>query len=175
MAITQDMSHMKTKENPATIVFRTEWSNGYKYDKEDAYLYQNRVSISYRYGTLTGWHLTVCGYEIMGFEDFGNLNIHLVADILNQIEQLGIDAFLANYKAKVEEYRLLLKQEERETMDKLSLHEDDNLKKTLANTRNKLSQMLVLIFMLSLHIPCGIDNTQYENAYQAIVAQYNLK
>lgn len=160
-------SQQKLSQDPMTLIAYTSCSADY--DKKNSTLYGGRVNVS---GTAGEWHISVCGIKIDSFYNRG-YGAQQIADFLNQIEQLGIDAFLSNYKSKVEEHRLLLKQEEQDLMNKISIHEDAYLLQRLSVIRGLLKSMLTIIFILSLHVPAGLDNAQYENAYQSIIYTIN--
>lgn len=159
-------SQKKLSQDPMTLIAKTSLS---RYNKENSTLYGGRVKVSL---DVYKWHISVCGIEIDTFY-YNGYGAQQIADFLNQIEQLGIDAFLSNYKSKVEEHRLLLKQEEQDLMNKISTHEDEDLLKRLSFIRGLLESMLTIIFFLSLHVPTGLDNAQYEEAYQSIIYTIN--
>ena len=84
---------------------------------------------------------------------------------LNQIEQLGVDTFLENYKAAV-----IVQKEELSIMcDKLAAelqdHEDEEKGKMLNRMRAKIETLIGLLFLLTVNMNAGLDNHQYIDAY----------
>lgn len=94
---------------------------------------------------------------------------------LNQIEQLGVDTFLANYKAAI-----IAEKEELSAMcDKLAaelqLRENEEKEKTLSRLRSKIENLIGLLFLLTINMNAGLDNQAYIDAYaesENVISQY---
>ena len=94
---------------------------------------------------------------------------------LNQIEQLGVDTFLANYKAAI-----IAEKEELSAMcDKLAaelqLRENEEKEKTLSRLRRKIEDLIGLLFLLTINMNAGLDNQTYIDAYaesENVICQY---
>ena len=94
---------------------------------------------------------------------------------LNQIEQLGVDTFLANYKAAI-----IAEKEELSAMcDKLAaelqLRENEEKEKTLSRLRSKIEKLIGLLFLLTINMNAGLDNQAYIDAYaesENVISQY---
>ena len=93
---------------------------------------------------------------------------------LNQIEQLGVDTFLANKAAIIAE-----KEELSAMCDKLAaelqLRENEEKEKTLSRLRSKIEDLIGLLFLLTINMNAGLDNQAYIDAYaesENVISQY---
>ena len=145
-------------------------------DKEDEF-YENPDVISNEYGmfSLYGERVTgsVDGYRspisliqinIDGFYiETGNSDARVVA-YLNQIEQLGVDTFLENYKnavAKRKEYILGMCDK---LVSELQVEDDEDKRKMLNKLRYELNKLVGLLFLLMVSMNAGLDNQTYIDA-----------
>ena len=127
--------------------------------------------------------LTIDGTEICRIVCYENPNtiyktyrvdrclfFEVVAAYLNQIEHLGVDAFLSNYKAQLQ----ALKNEVADLLEKLELEQTVNYDKTkvsiLNNLRVFLQDLSLLAFTLFSSMNAGLENQVYINAYDAAVS-----
>lgn len=135
-------------------------------------LYGGRVYI-YGYGSC----IDIDGISIKYFNgsdcsSTDSLSIDIICAYLNQIENLGVDTFLENYKKSL----MVLKQELITMSEKyeqeLAASEDDNKKKILEKIRAKIRNIVCLIFVLSINLNAGLDNHQYIDAYEEVASTY---
>lgn len=107
------------------------------------------------------------------------LTVQKVTAYLNQIEQLGIDTFLENYKttlenfkadimALCEKYESLLKEEEPNSGSA------NTYKDFLDRARACLTILTIILFSLACNMKTGLDNHVYEDAYNEVLAEYNV-
>lgn len=107
------------------------------------------------------------------------LTVQKVTAYLNQIEQLGIDTFLENYKttlenfkadimALCEKYESLLKEEEPNS------ESADTYKDFLDRARACLTILTIMLFSLACNMRTGLDNHVYEDAYNEVLAEYDV-
>lgn len=107
------------------------------------------------------------------------LTVQKVTAYLNQIEQLGIDTFLENYKttlenfkadimALCEKYESLLKEEEPNS------ESADTYKDFLNRARACLTILTIILFSLACNMKTGLDNHVYEDAYNEVLAEYDV-
>lgn len=107
------------------------------------------------------------------------LTVQKVTAYLNQIEQLGIDTFLENYKttlenfkadimALCEKYESLLKEEEPNS------ESADTYKDFLDRARACLTILTIMLFSLACNMKTGLDNHVYEDAYNEVLAEYDV-
>ena len=144
-------------------------------ESDSAILFGGRVDVS----CYQGWHLSVDGIKIKGLEYttdypyFGNSFQNVVA-CLNQMQQLGVDTFLANYKLSLEK----TKEELTVICDKLegelSVQENEEKAKLLAKLRGVIIEMIVILFALMVDVNIGLDNHNYVDAYNKIVNEYSV-
>ena len=99
-------------------------------------------------------------------EETRRLSISEIVSFLNQIENLGVDAFLENYKNQLK----VLKQNIEEI---LKYQEPNDQKKYLIESLQRLRALVVvLLFSLSINMNAGLTNQHYTNAYETIINTY---
>ncbi len=154
------------------------------------YLYGERVRVSL-FSDGSGC-LTIDGIEIKRFyspytsdetcaviEVTASLGAQKVTAYLNQIEQLGIDTFLENYKTTLENfkadimvlcemYESLLKEEEPNS------ESADTYKDFLDRARSCLTILTIILFSLACNMKTGLDNHVYEDAYNEVLVEYDV-
>lgn len=173
----------KVKTNDSIIV-----SVDSPYDSDSRLLYGGRVKV---YLERHECNLTVDGVEIKGFDNKSSnescamiyvtddLTTQKVTAYLNQIEQLGIDTFLENYKttlenfkadimALCEKYESLLKEEEPNSGSA------NTYKDFLDRARSCLTILTIILFSLACNMKTGLDNHVYEDAYNEVLAEYDV-
>lgn len=139
-------------------------------------LYGGRVKIEreeswYGSSLQSKFQLFIDGFEITKKEYI----LDKITAYLNQIEQLGVDTFLANYKAAI-----IAEKEELSAMcDKLAaelqLRENEEKEKTLSRLRSKIEDLIGLLFLLTINMNAGLDNQAYIDAYaesENVISQY---
>lgn len=154
------------------------------------YLYGGRVRVFlFSDGSC---YLAIDGIEIKRFyspdtsdetcaviEVTASLGAQKVTAYLNQIEQLGIDTFLENYKtaleaskadimALCEKYESLLKEEEPNSGSA------NTYKDFLDRARACLTILTIILFSLACNMKTGLDNHVYEDAYNEVLAEYDV-
>lgn len=161
------------------------------YGDSSKLLYGGRVEVSLSYIGSRVCKLTIDGVEIksidyeylkgtcavIGVKD--ELTMQKVTAYLNQIEQLGIDTFLENYKTALEtfkadimvlceKYESLLKEEEPD------YESADTYKRFLDRARACLTILTIILFSLACNMKTGLDNHVYEDAYNEVLAEYDV-
>lgn len=143
-------------------------------------LYGGRVKIE-REESLYGsshqsiFQLFIDGFEITKREYVRSEILDKITAYLNQIEQLGVDTFLANYKAAI-----IAEKEELSAMcDKLAaelqLRENEEKEEKLSRLRSKIEDLIGLLFLLTINMNAGLDNQAYIDAYaesENVISQY---
>ena len=151
-------------------------------------LYDGRVKVSLLNAI---FHIAIDGIEVNAFgytSSYNNqagiyqtdhLSVQKVTAYLNQIEQLGIDTFLENYKTALEtfkadimvlceKYESLLKEEEPNSGSA------NTYKDFLDRARACLTILTIMIFSLACNMKTGLDNHVYEDAYNEVLAEYDV-
>lgn len=154
-------------------------------------LYGGRVIVDFPRYDGSKFTLTIDGVEIKNlYYEYLNgtcavirvtneLTVQKVTAYLNQIEQLGIDTFLENYKttlenfkadimALCEKYESLLKEEEPNS------ESADTYKDFLNRARACLTILTIILFSLACNMKTGLDNHVYEDAYNEVLAEYDV-
>lgn len=139
-------------------------------------LYGGRVKIEreeswYGSSLQSKFQLFIDGFEITKKEYI----LDKITAYLNQIEQLGVDTFLANYKAAI-----IAEKEELSAMcDKLAaelqLRENEEKEEKLSRLRSKIEDLIGLLFLLTINMNAGLDNQAYIDAYaesENVISQY---
>ena len=91
---------------------------------------------------------------------------------LNQIENLGVDTFLNNYKRMLCEYKKDLEKQSLQLSQDLSIHEDEKQRSLHNSIKTLLHIITGLLFTVSIHLSVGIDNHTYEEIYSNILNQF---
>ena len=151
-------------------------------------LYGGRVKVSLLNAI---FHIAIDGIEVkafgytssynnqVGIYQTDNLSVQKVTAYLNQIEQLGIDTFLENYKTALEtfkadilvlceKYESLLKEEEPNSGSA------NTYKDFLDRARACLTILTIILFSLACNMKTGLDNHVYEDAYNEVLAEYDV-
>ena len=100
------------------------------------------------------------------------IDIQTCTAYLNQIENLGIDTFLDNFKKQL----LAFKDEIIELTNKYeqvqSVKFDENVSKKLDSLRQTLLELSMALFFLMVNLNAGLENQTYIDTYNTIVNQY---
>lgn len=140
---------------------------------KSAYLYGNRVYISTNGNWVTS--LTIDGIHILTPEDnymSTSLSSQKLVAYLNQINALGVDSFLENYKKVMQEFKEEMSAQAEKYEASLAMKEDDALRKILMEIKNMLLRLSFLILALSIYMPAGFDNHVYTEAYEHVINLY---
>ena len=98
---------------------------------------------------------------------------------LNQIEQLGIDTFLENYKTALETFKtdimaLCEKYESLLNEEVPYLESANTYKIFLDRARSCLTILTIILFSLACNMKTGLDNHVYEDAYNEVLVEYDV-
>lgn len=140
-----------------------------------AYLYGNRVYIEchrYAYAELTIDGIKILTTNQAAGELTFRLSFQKLVAYLNQINVLGVDSFLKNYKKAMEEFKEEMSAQAEKYEASLAMKEDDALRKILMTIKNTLLQLSFLILALSIYMPAGLDNHVYTEAYEHVINLY---
>lgn len=132
----------------------------------DYNLYGGRVEI--RLGNNIS-SLTIDGLSIIRLDQYYNLDkklpLNTICAYLNQINQLGIDTFLANYKVAIENLKI-------ETINKLNESKTTNNKTLISDLNDILDELTAILFALWMNMNAGLDNHIYTETYNNIINLY---
>ena len=143
-------------------------------DKRNANLFGGRVVLKYN-RTYNKYLMEIDGIQIVSiiYRDgccMGDLlsPSKLVA-FLNQIENLGIDSFLDNYKMQLQNWKTELENLADKIEQELSVKYDDSQNKKLSEYRTFIMQLGCILLSLFINMNAGLDNHCYTNAYDTII------
>lgn len=148
----------------------------YDYDSNvNRILYGGRVHLSYSNGDFAEMKvdgISICeiGFEEkVGFTLDDRIAIEKITAFLNQIENLGVDTFLENYKKRLQD----LKTEVESMVSNIEQeHTDQQEKSNLVSLKNFIGKITCIIFALLVNMNAGLDNQSYIDAYNNIVNLY---
>lgn len=161
------------KDNVYVYIKRKECKDENIMQKEEVFkfpgnynLYGGRVEIRLSNNISS---LTIDGISIIRLDQYYDLDedlpLNTICAYLNQINQLGIDSFLANYKVTVENLKI-------ETMNKLNESKTTNNKTLISDLNDILDKLTAILFALCLNMNAGLDNHIYTEAYNNIINLY---
>lgn len=139
-------------------------------------LYGGRVRLEYDYGN----YLTIDGiliktYEIdsdMWISKNSELSLEQIASFLNQIENLGLDPFIDNYKLQLQNLKNEIEVQVQNMQNDLSMNYDEKRAKMLDNLRRGLLDLSFFVCTLLINMNAGLSNQHYIDAYDAVVNMY---
>lgn len=144
-------------------------------ESDSAILFGGRVDVSYD----SDWNLSVDGIKIKVLKYWNDLpyfanSLQNVVAYLNQMQQLGVDTFLTNYKQSLEKTKDELAVICDKLEGELSVQENEGKAKLLAKLRGVIIEMIVILFGLMVDVNVGLDNHNYVDAYNEIVNEYSV-
>ena len=154
-------------------------------DITNNYLYGGRVKLYLKEYACNMYCSNICHIEIDGIKlerpvsrDSGKIELvstyelsHAVA-YLNQIENLGIDSFLENYKLQLQELKSELAAQAENMQQELAINYDDDKAKVLNSIREVIFRLVCIIFALLVNMNAGLENHHYTDAYDNIINLY---
>ena len=100
------------------------------------------------------------------------MSLHKVTAFLNQIENLGVDTFIENYKIQLQALKTEIEGSVIKLEQELSVQQDEDKKSVLNNLRASLRMLSCMIFILLINLNAGLDNHCYSEAYENITNLY---
>jgi hypothetical protein len=160
-------------EEMDTLIFATH----YKYKKQKVYLYGGRVYLHF-YNS-ENLNVTVDGIPIReiyinqsGFFIRASMGVSKAAAFLNQMENLGVDSFLENYKNQLQEFKKELEIKVEEIEQEQSVQFDEDKSTFLTSLKKFINELTCIIFCLLINMNAGLDNQFYTDAYNEIINLY---
>lgn len=152
--------------------------------RDNVFLYGGRISIKYASATLKkeAVYLLIDGIEVINLNHSNNnvnqinkaLNLSTIVQYLNAIEINGVEAFVQNYKERLEQLQVDLKDLKKEKESELSTITEESLleeevKQEILNIKKILYYLFSVLFNLSLFISTGLENEKVISVYQSIM------
>ena len=141
-------------------------------------LFGGRVVVK---GSSLGSELSIDGIELMNIAIGETIHlskrfsIEAITAYLNQMEQLGVDTFLCNYKEAAKCLKSEVSSLSCKLEAELQVREDKEKEKSLMRLRNIIDNIIGLLFLLTINMNAGLDNQTYINAYdqcENVISQY---
>lgn len=160
-------------EEMDTLIFATNY-----YELNKVYLYGGRVYLAFcDEESLT---VTVDGIPIReisfskrdGYTTNKNIALSKAVAFLNQMENLGIDSFLENYKSQLQEFKKDLEMQAEKIEQEQSVQYDENKSTFLTSLKGFINKLTCIIFSLLINMNAGVDNHVYTEAYNEIINLY---
>jgi hypothetical protein len=171
--VTAPKKEMRSDIDAAEVQELLVWSNSHN----NVNLYGGRVLLDVCYGGLT---MAVDGIEIeeISFNSDGEckttpcMNTNKTAAYLNQIENLGVDTFIENYRTQLQALKTEIEGSAIKLEQELCAQHDEEKSTILKNLRASVLQLSCMIFMLLINLNAGLDNHFYSEAYENITNLY---
>lgn len=153
------------------------YSSDSYYEKRRVGLYGGRVYLEYYTEhnltiTIDGIPIREIGYDKeLPFTQI-IITVFKATAFLNQIENLGIDSFLENYKSQLQEFKKDLEIQAEKIEQEQSVQYDENKSIFLSYLRKFIIELTCIIFCLLINMNAGLDNQFYTDAYNEILNLY---
>lgn len=95
-----------------------------------------------------------------------------ITAFLNQIENLGVDSFLENYKLQLQQIKLEFESYADGIQQELAINYDEKKAEKLSNYKEFILTLGCVIFALLINMNAGLQNQDYINAYDNIINTY---
>lgn len=99
-------------------------------------------------------------------------SLEQAAAYLNQIENLGVDSFLENYKLQLQGLKSELEGQADGLQQELALNYNDDKAKVLDSIKKVILSLTCIIFSLLVNMNAGLENHHYTEAYDNIISLY---
>lgn len=145
------------------------------YGDEAVHLYGGRVVIRPSSGD---FHLTIDGVLITSLRThnvptiYNYLDIQTCTAYLNQIDNLGVDTFLDNFKKQLLVFKDEIVKLTNKYEQEQSVKFDENTSKILNSLLETLQKLSMALFFLMVNMNAGLENQTYIDTYNTIVNQY---
>jgi hypothetical protein len=106
------------------------------------------------------------------YSSTNKLSFEHITAYLNQIENLGVDSFLENYKLQLQEIKKEFESMKDELQSELAVNYDENKASTLDSLKEMILSITCIIFSLLVNMNAGLNNHHYINAYNEIINMY---
>ena len=143
-------------------------------------LYGGRVKVNYQYSygriNYNQLSLKIDGIEIRKLYSnatFGESSTPSeVVAYLNQIENLGVDSFLENYKQQLQQMKIEFEAFADGLQQELAINYDEKKAEELSKYKRFILTLGCVIFALLINMNAGLQNQDYINAYDNIINTY---
>ena len=142
-----------------------------------AVLYGGRVNVKYYQGSSNIYIDGVALKKVVcrsgnRFSIYDGFTFEEITAHLNQIENLGVDSFLENYKETIENTKKELAEFALQLEQDLAIKENEVQRVILNSIREVQAYIIAILFALCINMNAGLDNHAYTDAYEYIVNTY---
>lgn len=95
-----------------------------------------------------------------------------VCSFLNQMEMLGVDTFLSNYKQSLLDTKSHYEELALKLETDISVSDNSDLRRRLRYIRSFLGELICTIFIIAINMNAGMDNHMYSNAFNEFINLY---
>ncbi len=144
--------------------------------KRSRILYGGRVNVNYLPINNDALSLKIDGIEIRKlYSDasfYKSSTPNEIVAYLNQIENLGVDSFLENYKQQLKQIKLEFESFADGLQQELTINYDEEKAEELSRYKEFILTLGCVIFALLINMNAGLQNQDYINAYDNIINTY---
>ena len=146
-------------------------------DEAEKYLYGNRVKLEldctdYACLYIDGIPIHVLDRDDKSFVLDDMMSIETCVAFLNQIEHLGVDTFLSNYKKSLEKLKQDLETQTKQLSQEISVKGNAAKESLLAKMEFLLHSIICMLFVLSINMNAGLENQIYIETSEKIVQHF---
>ena len=146
-------------------------------DITDKYLYGGRVKLDfssqdYVYLNIDGLSIQVLEQDDSSFVLDDMLSFETCVAFLNQIEHLGVDNFLSNYKQSLEKLKKEVERQATQLSQEISANENAKKASLLTQMELLLHELVCVLFLFSINMNAGLENYVYVEASDKIINQF---
>jgi hypothetical protein len=110
------------------------------------------------------------GFESLTFGSY--LSLGQTVAYLNQMENLGVDSFLENYKLQLQELKKDIEVKVEKLEQELAIEDNGKKVQQLNKFKNFIVTLTNIIFSLLVNMNAGLENHHYTAAYDNIINLY---
>ena len=110
--------------------------------------------------------------DLKSLEFVSYLSLGQTVAYLNQMENLGVDSFLENYKLQLQELKKDIEVKVEKLEQELAIEDNRNKVQQLNKFKNFIVTLTNIIFSLLVNMNAGLENHQYTEAYDNIINLY---
>ena len=144
-------------------------------DKDSNTLYGGRVQLRDCY--ISKLNLDIDGISIGKVNgDVSSIEYRLsysaATAYLNQIENLGVDTFLENYKFQLQQLKQEMEKFADDLQQELAVNYDEKKAQELSKYKKFILTLGCVLFALFINMNAGLENQHYISAYENIINSY---
>lgn len=141
--------------------------------KSNTFLYGGRVELWAYYDKV---ELDIDGISIGKVDGDVSIEYRLsysaATAYLNQIENLGVDTFLENYKHQLQQLKQEMEKFADDLQQELAVNYDEKKAQELSKYKKFILTLGCVLFALFINMNAGLENQHYISAYENIINSY---